>query len=121
MNPQIKARVLEEWRGLPDRPLQKEKDSPPSLNVLVQQALRKLGLQDRIKEEEISSAWKEIVGNFLAAHSTPTGLNAGVLTVRVLQPTIHFELERVWKRKVLEKLQTRFGKNSVRSVRFRIG
>ncbi len=121
MNPRIKARVLEEWRGLPDRPLLKEKDSTPSVQALVQLTLRKLGLQDRIREEEISAAWRDIVGDFLAAHSTPAGLTSGVLMVRVLQPTIHFELERVWKKKVLEKLQVKFGKAAVRSIRFRIG
>jgi predicted nucleic acid-binding Zn ribbon protein len=121
LNPRIKARVLEEWRGLPDRPLLKEKDSTPSVQALVQQTLRKLGLQDRIREEEISAAWRDIVGDFLAAHSTPAGLTSGVLMVRVLQPTIHFELERVWKKKVLEKLQVKFGKAAVRSIRFRIG
>jgi hypothetical protein len=44
-----------------------------------------------------------------------------VLTVRVLQPTIHYELDRVWKRQLLEKLKERFGPRTVRELRFRIG
>jgi predicted nucleic acid-binding Zn ribbon protein len=119
VNPRIKARVLEEWRGITERPF--TKDTSQGVQSLVQQALRKLGLDQRIKEEEISAAWKEVVGDFLAAHSAPAGLKEGVLLIRVLQPTVHFELERVWKRKVLEKLQSRFGKSAIRNVRFRIG
>lgn len=119
MNPQIKARVLEEWRGISERPF--PKDTAQGLPSLVQQTLRALGLDQRIREEEISSAWKDIVGDFLAKHSTPAGLHERVLLVRVLQPTIHFELERVWKKKLLEKLQSRFGKGAIRNVRFRIG
>jgi predicted nucleic acid-binding Zn ribbon protein len=121
LNPKVKARVLEEWRGLPETPFPREKGIPPSMHTLVGQTLRKLGLQNRINEEEISAAWREIVGEFLSAHSTPAGLNTGTLMVRVLQPTIHFELERVWKKTILEKLQAKFGKNSVRSIRFKIG
>ena len=119
MNPQIKARVLEEWRGISERPF--PKDTAQGVPSLIQQTLRKLGLDQRIREEEISSAWKHIVGDFLAAHSAPAGLHEGVLLVRVLQPTIHFELERVWKKKLLEKLQSRFGRGAIRNVRFRIG
>ena len=45
----------------------------------------------------------------------------GVLTVRVLQPTVHFELDRFWKPKILAKLKERFGSRTVRDVKFRIG
>ena len=43
------------------------------------------------------------------------------LTVRVLQPTVHFELDRFWKPKILAKLKERFGSRTVRDVKFRIG
>jgi len=41
--------------------------------------------------------------------------------VHVLQPTVHFELERVWKKTLLEKLQARFGKRLLKEIRFRLG
>jgi hypothetical protein len=43
------------------------------------------------------------------------------LYVHVLQPTVHFELDRVWKREILARLKKRFGSRVVREVRFRIG
>jgi ribosomal silencing factor RsfS len=48
-------------------------------------------------------------------------LENGTLVVHVLQPTVHFELERVWKRKLLVKLQEKFGRSTVREIRFRLG
>ena len=73
-----------------------------------------------MREEEVKRAWKEIVGEFLASHSTPASLKQGVLIVRVLQPTLHYEFDRNCRPQILAKLRERFGK-SVRDLRFRIG
>jgi hypothetical protein len=43
-----------------------------------------------------------------------------VLFVNVLQPTLRYELDRVWKKDILAKLQARFGR-MVREVKFQIG
>jgi predicted nucleic acid-binding Zn ribbon protein len=69
----------------------------------------------------VINAWSSIVGEFIAAHSTPVALRDGVLYVRVLQPSLHYELERVAKTQVLRKLKLRFGGKTIRDVRFRIG
>jgi predicted nucleic acid-binding Zn ribbon protein len=119
MNARIKARVLEEWRGLPETPFPKDTSQP--IARLLPVLLGKLGLQERIREEEILSAWKEVVGDFLAQHATPAGLREGVLSVRVVQSTVQFELERMWRSRILQKLQARFGRSQVRDIRFRIG
>lgn len=120
MNPdRLRARVLAEWRGLP------QNVTPPDRTIPVSDAVAKvmasLGLQDRLKAEAVLGAWKEIVGDFVAKHSAPQQLKDGVLYVSVLQPTMHFELERNWKREILEKLKKRFGARTVRDIRFRIG
>lgn len=83
--------------------------------------MKKLGLGERLREEEVMRAWSQIVGEFFARHSSPQRLKDGVLYVHVLQPTVHFELERVWKRDILEKLKKRFGGRTVREIRFRLG
>lgn len=115
----IRQRALAEWRGNHEpRPvaagLQKLEDA-------LGKAMLGLGLGERVQESEVLAAWKEIVGEFIAGHSTPSRLKAGVLYVSVLQPSIHFELERVWKGQILEKLKARFGKRVIREVRFRVG
>ena len=45
----------------------------------------------------------------------------GVLYVRVIQSSVHYELDRNWKPRIIEKLKARFGARRVRDIRFRIG
>jgi predicted nucleic acid-binding Zn ribbon protein len=119
MKASLRARVIAEWRGLPEGVFTRDTAKPVSepLGRLMQS----LGLGDRLKEEEVKRAWKEIVGEFLAGHSTPAALQNGVLIVRVLQPTLHYELDRVWKPQLIQKLKQRFGARTVRDIKFRIG
>jgi predicted nucleic acid-binding Zn ribbon protein len=116
---QLRARVLAEWRGLPQTP--ERADRAAQVADAVGKVMASLGLKDRLKADQVMSAWHEVVGEFVAKHSAPQQLKDGVLTVRVLQPTVHFELDRVWKPKILAKLKERFGRLVVRDVKFRIG
>jgi predicted nucleic acid-binding Zn ribbon protein len=116
---QLRARVLAEWRGLPEIPF--PKDTARGVGQLIAGVMDRLGLKDRLREEEVLRSWEEIVGDFVARHSAPQRLSGGVLTVRVLQPTLRYELDRVWKRDILAKLKTRFGPSTVREVKFIIG
>ena len=114
---EIRRRVLEEWRGLPENPVARERSV--TVSDALKKLLRKLGLSERLNEQEIRSAWREIVGDFLAAHSLPVSVRDGILTVQVIQPAVRYELDRSWKRDILRKLQARFGAKIVREVRFR--
>ena len=67
----------------------------------------------------VKAAWEEAVGDFVARHSQPVGVNRKVLLVQVLQPAVHYTLERM-KGQILERLQARFGKDHIRDIRFRI-
>ncbi len=113
----LRKRVLREWRGLPDKV---ETDRSAGIFEVLGKVVHKLGLDSRIKENEIISAWRQLVGDFLAEHSEPQQLIRGVLHVRVLQPTIRYELDRVWKPDVTRKLQERFGAKVIREVKFSI-
>lgn len=113
----LRRKALAEWRGIED-PLRKS-DRCASVGELLQKVMPKLGLRDRLSEQQISGAWREVVGDFLAQHSLPVGVSGGVLTVQVVQPSVRYELDRTWKRDILTKLQQRFGKKVVREVRFR--
>ncbi|MHA3771745.1 DUF721 domain-containing protein [Verrucomicrobiota bacterium sgz303538] len=115
----LRARVIAEWRGLPEIPFVRDTAKP--ISDALTKVMTGLGLKDRLKEDEVLKAWGEIVGDFIAKHSAPQRLKDGVLTVRVLQPTVHYELDRVWKRELLDKLKRRFGSRLVREIRFRIG
>jgi len=114
----LRRRVLAEWRGL-DEPRAKADRCLP-VGDLLKKILPKLGLSDRMSEQQVLGAWHEVVGDFLAKHSLPVGLSGGMLTVQVIQPSVRYELDRTWKSDILEKFQARFGKRVVRDIRFRM-
>jgi len=75
-----------------------------------------------IDEIEIACEFTpKIVGDFIAAHSSPVALREGTLYVRVLQPALHYELEQISKSEILRKLKQRFGGKTIRDIRFRVG
>ena len=112
------SRAVAEWRGYREpRPVL---DRVQPVGALLVKTMQALGLGDRVREGEVLAAWKDIVGDFIAANSLPDRLKEGVLYVRVLQPTIRFELERL-RPQMVAKLKERFGVRTVREVRFLLG
>ena len=118
MNPQLRSKVIADWRGLPERPFPQENWKP--IGGILEKVIAQLGLEKRVREEEILRAWEDIVGAFIAQHSCPQRLAEGVLHVRVLQPSMLYELDRTLRADILTKLKQRFGR-AVRDVRFRVG
>jgi predicted nucleic acid-binding Zn ribbon protein len=119
MNAALRAATIAEWRGLPQN--KSRSDRWQATADLLPRVMQRLGLKERLHEAEVIEAWSKIVGDFIAAHSSPVVLREGILYVRVLQPTLHYELEQVSKIDILRKLKQRFGAKVIRDVRFRIG
>src|SRR5256712_8836421 len=119
MSPTLRAAVIAEWRGLPERKPRADRWQSPA--ELVPRLMQRLGLKERLHEAEVIDAWAKIVGEFIAAHSAPVALREGVLYVRVLQPSLHYELEQISKNDILRKLKRRFGAKIIRNIRFRLG
>ncbi len=117
--PYRREQILAEWRGLDYHP--PKRDATVTVADVIGKLMASLGLGERLRQEEILKAWKEIVGEFIASHSNPTRLQNGVLYVQVLQPTMHYELDRVWKQKIIQKMRERFGARTIRDVKFRVG
>ena len=115
----LRKRVIEEWRGLPETDA--KLDRTLTIREVLVELAPKLGLETRLREEEIIAAWAEIVGDFFARHSRPVRLHQGVLVVNVLQPTVLYELDRQWKSLILAKLKARFGSRLLKELRFRMG
>lgn len=107
--------MLEEWRGLPAEP---RPDRAMSLGDVLAKLLPKLGIATRIKESDILSAWSGIVGDFIAQHSQPERLVNGTLQIRVMQPSVRYELDRVWKPEIIRKLREQFGERTIRDIKF---
>ncbi len=114
----LRRRVLEEWRGLPQTA--NHADRWDTAADAVRELVSSLGLGEKLCEQEVRSAWAEIVGDFIAAHSHPESLREGVLYVKVVQPAVRFELERHLSSQIRERLQARFGAKRIRSLRFGI-
>ncbi|HEV3408724.1 MAG TPA: DUF721 domain-containing protein [Chthoniobacterales bacterium] len=119
MSPALRAAVIAEWRGLPEPKVRPDKWQAPA--QLLPGLMQQLGLAQRMRESEVLEAWKQIVGEFIAAHSAPVSLRDGVLFVRVLQPTLHYQFETISKPEILRKLKQRFGGRVIRDVKFRLG
>ena len=119
MNASLRAAVIAEWRGVPEKKLRADRWQSPS--ELIPRLMQRLGLRERLRETEVIDAWSKIVGDFIAAHSAPVALREGILYVRVLQPALHYELEQISKTEILRKLKQRFGGKTIRDVRFRVG
>jgi predicted nucleic acid-binding Zn ribbon protein len=114
----IRQRILSEWRGV-DEPMDLERGVHRPA-AFVERVLRKLGLGDGLQEQEVLDAWKEVAGDFLAAHSHPQSVKGGHLVLRVTQPSMRFHLEQM-KPVLLKRLQERFGEERIRSIRFGLG
>jgi predicted nucleic acid-binding Zn ribbon protein len=119
MNPALRAAVISEWRGLPEKKTLANRWL--SSGELMPKLMQRLGLRERLRETEVIDAWSKIVGDFIAAHSAPVALREGILYVRVVQPALHYELEQISKIEILRKLKVRFGSKTIRDIRFRIG
>src|SRR5881409_3849651 len=119
MDRSLRAAVIAEWRGLPERKVRPDRFQ--AAGDLVPKLMHRLGLRERLHETEVIDAWSKIVGDFIAAHSAPVALREGVLYVRVLQPALHYELEQISKIEILRKLKQRFGGKTIRDIRFRVG
>jgi predicted nucleic acid-binding Zn ribbon protein len=119
VNTSLRAAIIAEWRGLPERKMRPDRWQAPA--EVIPKLMQRLGLRERLHETEVIDAWSKIVGDFIAAHSAPVALREGVLYVRVLQPALHYELEQISKTEILRKLKQRFGGKTIRDIRFRVG
>ncbi len=108
-------RLLQEWRGLPGEP---RPDRAKAVSDVLGKLLPKLGIEGRIREADILRVWSEIVGEFIAQHSQPDRLVAGTLHIRVIQSSVRYELDRVWKPEIVRKLRERFSERTIRDIKF---
>lgn len=91
-----------------------------SVADLVGKVISQAGLGDRMKLEEVLAAWREIVGDFLFNHSRPDAIQRGVLTVRVLQPTVHHALS-MERLRILKRLQSLLKNSGIKDIRLKHG
>jgi hypothetical protein len=114
----IRSRLLEQWWGAGER-IDPEKNVTAAGDLLTE-ILAKLRLEDGIEESRLRSVWKEVAGEFVAGQTEPVSFRKGVLTLKVLQPSMRFHLEQS-RGEILSRLQQSLGKNKIREIRLTIG
>lgn len=114
----IRSRILEQWWGAGER-LDPEKNLSSAGDWLTQ-ILSKLRLEEGIEESRLRGAWREVAGEFIAAQTEPVSLQKGVLTLKVLQPSMRFHLEQS-RGDILARLKQSLGGNKIREIRLTIG
>ncbi len=90
-------------------------------NTDLEKVLSKLGIQERLLEDQLIAAWEEIVGPAVAHNSRPVQIRRGELIVAVTQPALKYDLERFHRGEILRRMQERFGSGAIRGLRFRVG
>lgn len=110
--------LMREWLGC---------EKPGNLDANISKAgawvdgiLKSQFFADSLNEDEVKAAWKEIAGDFIGANTEPVSVKDGNLVLRVTQPAVRFHLEQL-KPELLKKIQQRFGKGKVKSIRFNLG
>lgn len=109
---------MREWLGC-EKP-QELGENVSDAGSWVDGILKSLFFAESLDEDEIKAAWKEIAGDFIGANTSPVSVKEGNLVLRVTQPAVRFHLEQL-KPELLKKIQDRFGKNKVRTIRFNLG
>ncbi len=87
---------------------------------IVQKAVKDLGLEARFNEQQVFDAWSDLVDPFISKNAKPVSVNRKTLYIQVLHSTVHYELERM-KGQILQRMQSEFGAENIREVRFRLG
>ena len=111
----LRRQVIEEWRLLPEPrdPLARCVKASDAMGGVLQR------LQFAEEISRVTSAWKELVGDYLAENSQPVSLKDGTLLVQVVQPTLRYELDRSLKPQLLQRLREAFGGKTIKEIRFR--
>ena len=79
-------------------------------------ALERQGLSRRIREEEVTLRWEELVGTAIANHASPKRLRDGVLWLEVKDAAWRQELH-LMRSGLIERINAGVGEEIVRELR----
>ncbi len=114
----IRAQVLRDFRGIGE-PLDLEANVSTPADVLTD-ILKDLRLTEGIEESRLRGAWSEVAGEFVGRQTEPVSLKKGKLILKVIQPSMRFHLEQA-KKDLLQRLQQKLGRDTVREVHLILG
>jgi len=93
---------------------------PRPLRSILDDSLKSLGLYAPMKGYSVWGAWREIVGDAVAANAQPSVIRNRILFIEVSHPTWVQQLQFL-KPTLLEKLNGFLGEPLIDDIRFRVG
>lgn len=91
---------------------------PQSVGDLLMPTMARLGLKTRARHLQVMAVWAEVVGEMVAAHTNPSGLARGRLTVDTDSPAMGHQLH-IQAQVIIDGINSRLGDTVVRDIRFR--
>lgn len=114
--------ILAQWRGVDLTNQEKARtDHARHTADLMPAVMKKLGMERRQSEAEISKVWFELIDPAITAHARPVGIRKGTLFVDVDSNVWLSEIVRYRRREILQRLQHAFGPNLIARISFRVG
>ena len=114
--------ILAQWRGIDLTDSEKARTNHSRTTAdLMPAVLKKIGLERRQSEAEISKAWNELIEPTITLHAQPVGIRKGTLFVNVDSNVWLSEIVRYRRHEILQRLQHAFGPNLIARISFRVG
>lgn len=90
---------------------------PHGLGDTISSLTRQLGWNSPLAQSELLASWVELAGEETANHSTPAGIDDGVLTVHCESTAWATQL-RLMRNVIMEHVSNRFPDAGIQSIRF---
>jgi len=119
MSPQLREQILAEWRGLRPPPSRPDRARP------VAELLEKVMRQSRpFRAAQRGANPRRVEGKSWATllRRTPARAGSGTasFTCKSFQPTVHYELDRIWKPQIVKRTEGPLRRKLIREVKFRV-
>lgn len=88
-----------------------------SINKLIFQFLKGIGIKDKIEENFAIVYWDSVVGKEIAEKTEPFKVLKGSLFVKVADTVWRNELQ-YFKNEIIEKLNKKIGKKIIKDIKF---
>ena len=98
----------------------KQSDRITPIGDIVKAVFAKIEGEKSFTREDVENQWKALVGQAAAKHTRPASLRKGVLTVFV-DSSGWMQQMAFQKRKTLKQLKSKFGKDRISAIHFKIG
>ncbi len=124
MEPNLDPNVADKLGDLTNRSERQRKRhfarQPKQVKNLISQVITKRGYANQQGSEQLSSKWREILGEPFAPLTQVVGMKRGVLEVLVTNSTLLQEIN-FQRPQLLKKIQQQLPAAKITSLRFRIG